>query len=92
METINDVLNFLNQIELFRIISGLDYNTFNIIRKILIDEFNNIDADKLIEIFINLDDIFINYLKMDVNFDKTLIEPLRDNIFEIYEQKMSNIC
>ena len=29
---------------------------------------------------------------MDVNFDKTLIKPLRDNIFEIYEQKMSNIC
>ena len=31
-------------------------------------------------------------MKMNVNFDKTLIKPLRDNIFEIYEQKMSNIC
>ena len=92
METINDVLNFLNQIELFRIISGLDYITFNIIRKILIDEFNNINDDKLIEIVKNLDDIFISYIKMDVNFEKTLIKPLRDNIFEIYEQKMSNIC
>ena len=29
---------------------------------------------------------------MNVNFDKTLIKPLRDNIVEIYEQKMSNIC
>ena len=47
METINDVLNILNQIEIFRIISGLDYNTFNIIRKVLIDEFNNIEDDKL---------------------------------------------
>ena len=92
METINDVLNFLNQIELFRIISGLDYITFNIIRKILINEFNNINDDKLIEIIKNLDDIFIIYIKKDVNFDKTLIKPLRDNIFEIYEQKMSNIC
>ena len=92
METINDLLNFLNQIELFRIISGLDYITFNIIRKILIDEFNNINDDKLIEISKNLDDIFFNYIKTDVNFDKTLIKPLRDNIFEIYEQKMSKIC
>ena len=92
METINDVLNFLNQLELFKIIFGLDYITFNIIRKILIDEFNNIDDDKLIEILKNLDDIFINYIKMDVNFDKTLIKPLGDNISEIYEQKMSNIC
>ena len=92
METINDVLTFLNQIELFRIISGLDYITFNIIRKILINEFNNIDDDKLIEVLKNLDDIFINYIKKDVNFDKTLIKPLRDNIFEIYEWKMTNIC
>ena len=92
METINDVLDFLNQIELFEIISGLDYNTFNIIRKLLIDEFNNVNDDKLIEILKNSDDIYINYIKMDVNFDKTLYKPLRDNIFEIYEQKMSNIC
>ena len=92
METINDVLNFLNQIELFGIISGLDYITFNIIRKILVDEFNNINDDKLIEILKNLDDIFINYIKMDSTFDKTLIKSLRDNIIEIYEQKMSNIC
>ena len=94
METINDVLNFLNQIELFRTMSGLDYITFNIIVKILIDEFNNIDDDKLIEILKNLDDIYIDYIKMNVNFDKTLIKLLRDNIFEIFEQKMSNknIC
>ena len=92
METINDVLNFLNQIELFRIISGLDYITFNIIRKILIDEFNNVNDDKSIEILKNLDDIFINYIKKDVNFEKTLIKPLRDNIFEIYEWKKLNIC
>ena len=29
---------------------------------------------------------------MNVNFDKTLSKLLRDNIFEIYEMKMSNIC
>ena len=58
METINDVLNFPNQREIFRIITGLDYNNFKIIRKILIDEFNNIDDDKLIKILRNLDDIF----------------------------------
>ena len=85
METINDVLDFPNQIVIFKIISGLEYNTFNIIRKILIDEFNNIDDDKLIGILKNLDDIYIDYLKMNVNFDKTLIKPLRENIFETYK-------
>ena len=63
METVNDVLDFLNQIETIRIISGLDYSTFNIFRKILIDEFNNIDDDKLIKLLRNLDDIYINYKK-----------------------------
>ena len=85
-------MDFLNQIEIFRIISGLHYSTFNIIRKILIDEFNNIDDDKLIKLLKNLDDIYIYYIKMDVNFDKTLVKPLRDIIFEVYQQKMSNIC
>ena len=94
METINDVLNFLNQIEIFKIISGLDYKTFNIFRKTLIDEFNNIDDDIIIKILRNLDDIYINYIKMKVDFDKTLIKPLGENIFEIYEMKISNknIC
>ena len=59
METINDVLNFFNQREIFKIISGLDYNTFIIIRKILIDEFINIDDDKLFGILKNLNDIYI---------------------------------
>ena len=90
MGTINDVLNFLNQLEIFKIISGLDYNTFNIIRKILIDEFCYIDDDKLIKILKNLDDIYIDYIKKNINFDETLVKPLRDNIFEIYEKKMSN--
>ena len=31
---------------------------------------------------------------MNINFDKTSVESLRDNIFEIYEMKISNnhIC
>ena len=92
METINDVLNFLNQIELFKIISGLDYSTFNIIRKFLKDEFNDIDDDKLFNLLKNLDEIYNNYIKMNNNFDKTLVKPLRDNVFVKYEQKMTNIC
>ena len=29
---------------------------------------------------------------MNINYVKTLIKHLRDNIFELYEQKMTNIC
>ena len=101
METINDVMNFLNQMEVFKCLTGIEYNTFKIIRKILTDEFENDDVDKLVEVLKNLDDLYIDYLKMNVYFDKTLVNTLRDKIFDIYKQKLdrddsdqllNNIC
>ena len=88
METINDVLNFLNQMEIYNIISGVELNTFIIIRKILIDEFENIDLDKLVELMKTLDNLYIECLKMKIYFDKSLITVLRNKIFEMYDLKM----
>ena len=34
MQTINDVMNFLNQMELFNIINGLEYRNFIVIRNL----------------------------------------------------------
>ena len=36
------MLNFLNQVEIYNILTGIELSTFNMIRKILIDEFENI--------------------------------------------------
>ena len=88
METIYDVINFLNQTELFKIENGIHYNTFKIIRKILLDEFEDINLDELYEMLRNLDDLCIDYLRMKVHFDKTLFSTLRDKIFNMYEEKM----
>ena len=88
METINDVLNFLNQMEAYNILTGVELGTFNIIRKILIDEFEDIDLDKLVEMLRTLDNIYIEYLRMKVYFDKSLITTLRNKIFDMYDQKM----
>ena len=57
MRSINDVLSFLNQMEIYNIICGVEMNTFLIIRKILIKEFENIDLDKLVEMLKTLDDL-----------------------------------
>ena len=88
METINDVVNFLTQMELFKIENGLHCKTFNIIGKILIDEFEDIDSDELYEMLRTLDDLCIEYLRMKVYFDKTLLTTLRDKIFVMYEENM----
>ena len=88
METINDVLNFLNQMEVYNIQTGVEMSTFNIIRKILIDEFEDIDLDKLVEMLRTLDDLYIEYLRMEVYIDKSLMTTLRNKIFDMYDQKM----
>ena len=88
METINDVLNFVNQMEIYNILTGVELSTFNIIRKILPDEFENIGFDRLVEIVKTLNDLYVEYLGMKVNFGKSLITTLRKKIFEMYDQKM----
>ena len=54
METINDMIKFLTQMELFKIENGIHYNTFNMIRKFLIDEFEDIKLDEIYQMLRNL--------------------------------------
>ena len=88
METNNDVLNFLNQMEVYNILTGVELSTFNKIREILIDDFGDVDLDKLLEVLRAVDDLYIDYLRMKVYFDKSLITTLRNEIFDLYDQKM----
>ena len=88
METINDVLNFPNQMEIYNILTGVELSTFNIIRKILVDEFEKINLDKLVEMLKTLDDVYIEYLSKKVYFDKSLITTLKNKIFDMFDQKM----
>ena len=88
METNNDVLNFLNQMEIYNILTAVQLSTFNIIRKILIDEFENINLDKKVEMLKTVGDLYIEYLRMKVYFDKSLVTTLRNKIFDMYDQKM----
>ena len=88
METINDVMNFLNQMEFFNIINGLQYKTFIVIRKILIDEFSKVNCDKLVELLGDVDSLYIAHVKNELYSDKSLITILRLKIFEMCNQKM----
>ena len=87
METVNNVLNFLNQMEMFKNEYGIEYSVFKKMRKILIDEFENVDSDKLVEVLGTLDDLKIEYLRMKVYFDRSLVNTLIENIFDMWEQK-----
>ena len=91
METINDILKFLNQLELYNIIKSIQFDIFLVIRKILIQELNDVDLDKLVESIKNFDDLYIDYLKMKIDFDKSRISTLRNMIFDVYDKKMSHV-
>ena len=63
METIKNILKLLNQKELFVVQSGIEYDTFVSIRRVLIDEFSDIDLDKLVEILDIIDNLHLDFLK-----------------------------
>ena len=88
METIDHVLSFVNQKEIYNLLTSVELSTFNIIEKILKDEFENINLDILVEMLKSFDDLYIEYLRMKVYFDKSLITTLRNKMFDMYNQKM----
>ena len=52
-------MDFLNQMEIFNILTGENCDTFNVFRKILIEEFEKGDSEKLVEFSRTLDDLYI---------------------------------
>ena len=64
MHTINDVLNFHNKMEVECLLSGSEYDNFNNMRIVLIDEFSHmIDMDKLEEILRCFDNLYLEHLR-----------------------------
>ena len=87
-KTITVILDFLNQMEIKKVLTGLESGIFNIIRKKLITEFKDDDVDKLFEILTSFDVLYIDYLEKRALFDKSLIATLRDKILILYKEKV----
>ena len=87
-KTISTVLDFLNQMEIYKILTGLIIGIYNILRKNLITIFKDDDVDKLFEIITAFDVLYIDYLEKRSHFDKSLITNLRDKILMLYKEKI----
>ena len=85
---INVVLDFLNQMEIYKILTGLEAGIYNIIRNDLITVFADDDVDKLFEILTSYDELYIDYLEKRANFDEAKIENLRNKILNLYREKI----
>ena len=82
------VLDFLNQMEIYKVLTGLEAGIYNIIRNDLITVFTNDNADILFEILTSFDELYIDYLEKRSHFDKSLITNLRDKILNLYKEKI----
>ena len=82
------ILNFLNQMEIYKVLTGVEVGIYNIIRNDLITEFTNDNPDKLFEILTSFDELYIDYLEKRAHFDKAKIENLRNKILNLYKEKI----
>ena len=87
---ISVILDFLNQMELYKVLTGVKADIYNIIRNDLITIFEN-DVDKLFEILTSFDNLYIDYLEKTSYFDKTLIINLRNKILAAYMEKIEKV-
>ena len=87
---INIILDFLNQMEIYKVLTAVDFGIYDIIRNEIMDIFKDYDMDKLFEILTSYDALYIDYLEKRANFDKSLIKTLRDKILILYKEKIEN--
>ena len=88
METINDVLHFLNCLDVNGVLIGGEHSNSNKSKKILIDNFRDIDDEEILIMLKFIHDLHMNFLRQIFNSNPK-INNLRDKIFEIYDNKMS---
>ena len=89
-KSIGVILDFLNQMEIYKILTGVEAGIYNILRNEIISLFKDIDVDGLFEIVSSFDILYIDYLEKRSYFDKTLLITLRNKIITPYEEKIKN--
>ena len=87
METNNDVLHFLNYLDSVADLENHEYSNFDRVKKVLKDNFQDVDLGHLIHMLGIVDDLHILFLNQDFGEYNPLIESLRERIFTLYEKK-----
>ena len=87
---ISVILDFLNQIEIYNVLTGVETGIYNIIRNAIITVFADDNGDKLFEILTSFDELYIDYLEKKSYFDKTHLINLRNKILSAYIEKIKN--
>ena len=83
METINDVLHFLNKLDSAGYLENDDYENFNCIKKVLTAEFQDVNSEKLIYMLGVVDDLPVSFITQTFEQIQSLTNGLREDIFSL---------
>ena len=64
-----------------------DYKKFDCVRNILVDEFQDIDSNKLLNMLGFLDDLYIWFRTQEFSHIVDKVKLLREDIFQIVKEK-----
>ena len=87
METINDVLHFLNYLDFNADLRSVDFSNFSRVQTVLTDNFQDVDSEQLIHMLGVIDDLRILFSNQNFNEVCRLLETLREIIFTLFEKK-----
>ena len=83
MDTVKTVLYFLSKLYLVGYLKNSDYDKFNWIKKKIIDEFQDIDSDKLKNMLDVLDNLHRLLITQDFQNVQIIANVLREDIFSL---------
>ena len=91
METINDVIHYMNELMFVGHLEDIKYKNFDKIRIKLIDYFfGRVDTDRLIYLLNIVDDVKITFINFDPALIKNLLDDFRVMIFDLIKEKYNS--
>ena len=88
MKTIIEVLHFFKKLDLVADLEKDEFKNFNCIKKVVANEFRNLYTEKLINMLIVVDDIYILFVTQDFQIVRILTIVLRDDNFILFNEKI----
>ena len=87
METINDVLYYLNKLDFTHNVDDSDYENLRCVKRTLVNEIEDFNKPKLIDVLSSVDNLFITLTVGKLQDISIKTNTLRENIFYLISFK-----
>ena len=88
MKTVNDIMYFINDLCFLGYLGNYDYKKFDCVRKILVNEIENLDSEKLTNVLGIIDDLYISFRRREFGHAVDKVELLRENILRLVNDEV----